>query len=314
MTKPKTLAVLVALLSGCGLPDLDPATTTALHAAHPPRSFEVETVGQGQGAPLVFIPGLASPGEVWHALVERERRHHRCHVLTLAGFAGRPPVPGPVEAPLVARVVDDLVAYFQEKRIERPILVGHSLGGIIALDLATRHPEAVGGLTIVDALPFLPAAQVPGATPDSMRPQAGALRQALATASPDGYAAFVEAQPLAQMVTRPADVARLKAWMLQSTPLTVGQALYDVFVTDLRPALARLTAPTVVIGTYLGEEPPTTREATLAIFRDQYAAAPSVAIEIADRARHFVMLDEPGWLRERLDDLVARVPRGPSRP
>jgi N-formylmaleamate deformylase len=269
------------------------------------RSFDVEVMGQGPA--MVFIPGLSSPGEVWRGTVEHYRAGHRCHVLTLKGFAGQPPERGALDAPLLERVVDDVLAYLREQRLQAPVVVGHSLGGIIGLALAARAPEQLGALAIVDALPFLPAAQLPGATPELMRPQAVELRAGLAAMSQAEYAAFVLAQPTASMVTSVADVARVQTWGLDSDPATVGRALHDVMVTDLRPQLARITAVTQVMGTYLGGVPAVTREQVLSGFQAQYQQLPGAQIVLSDRARHFVMLDDPAWLWQQLDALLARA-------
>jgi N-formylmaleamate deformylase len=283
------LAIIALLVTGCALPDEAEPTAAALHASCA-RSFGVEV--SGHGSPMVLIPGLASPGEVWQTTVEHYRRKHRLHVLTLSGFAGRPATSGPVQAALIDTVVRELIPYVQG--LAHPIVVGHSVGGVIALALAARAPAAVGRLVIVDALPYLPAAQVSGATPDSMRPFAAQLRQSLADMTPDQYTAFVAAQHVEFLVTSPSDAQLINEWMLASSPLTIGQALYDIYVTDLRASLVAITAPTLVIGT--GD--PTTNEP---VFREQYAALPGVTVVMAPHARHFVMLDDPLWLWMELD-------------
>jgi pimeloyl-ACP methyl ester carboxylesterase len=119
----------------------------AFAADHP--SFRVQVSGSGR--PMILIPGLASSGETWDTTVARYRTRFTCHVLTVAGFAGVPPIDGPL-LPAVRR---DLAEYIRAQKLDRPIIVGHSLGGTIALTLAIEHPDLVGPLVIVDILPFL---------------------------------------------------------------------------------------------------------------------------------------------------------------
>jgi len=66
-------------------------------------------------------------------------------------------------------------------------LVGHSLAASSALDLASRHPELVGRLVIVDSLPFLPAATNPSATPASMRAVADTIRSRMASVTNEAF-------------------------------------------------------------------------------------------------------------------------------
>jgi pimeloyl-ACP methyl ester carboxylesterase len=111
-------------------------------------TFRVKVTGHGQA--MILIPGLSSSGEVWDSTVAHYQDRFECHVLTVAGFAGVPRVP----APMLERVRDALAAYMREKKLAQPVLAGHSLGGFLALAVATKHPDLAGKLVIVDAYPF----------------------------------------------------------------------------------------------------------------------------------------------------------------
>ena len=87
---------------------------------------------------MILIPGLMSSGDTWKSTVARYQDRFRCHVLTLAGFAGVPPI----KDPLLATVRRELVAYIRAQRLDRPVIVGHSLGGTLALAIAAEHPGA----------------------------------------------------------------------------------------------------------------------------------------------------------------------------
>src|SRR6185369_14421024 len=76
---------------------------------------------------------------------------YQAHVLTLSGFAGRPPI----SEPLSAAVRRDLTRYIRAKKLVDPIIVGHSMGGFIAYWIASYHPDLVGPVIIVDASPAL---------------------------------------------------------------------------------------------------------------------------------------------------------------
>src|SRR5215472_6127113 len=55
--------------------------------------FQVKVTGHGR--PMILIPGYSCPGEVWDEIVAHYQDRYQMHVLTLAGFAGVPRVPGP---------------------------------------------------------------------------------------------------------------------------------------------------------------------------------------------------------------------------
>src|SRR5436305_1731639 len=101
---------------------------------HAGDAFQVKVSGHAK--PMILIPGLSSSGETWDTTVAHYRDRFECHVLTLAGFAGVPRVP----APMLERVREDMAEYIRKNKMEKPVVVGHSLGGFLALDLASNYP------------------------------------------------------------------------------------------------------------------------------------------------------------------------------
>jgi N-formylmaleamate deformylase len=103
------------------------------------RAFVVRVTGTGPRS-MILIPGFLSHGEVWDEVVAHVGTRYRCHVLTLAGFAGVPAVDGP----LLPRVRDEIIAYIKETKLDHPVLVGHSLGGFLALWVGSTAPDLEG--------------------------------------------------------------------------------------------------------------------------------------------------------------------------
>jgi N-formylmaleamate deformylase len=262
----------------------------ALPAWGAPHAFSVEV--RGNGPPVVLIPGLACGGEVWAPTVARYRAGHQMHVLTLAGFAGQKAI----DAPLLSTVRAELATYIKEHHLQRPIVVGHSLGGFVALWLAATEPELVGAVVVVDALPFLPAAQLANATVEIVKPQAEMMRSMIAQSTPEAFAAQNRAA-LASMVTNPKDVEPLAAMGRRSDPKSVAAAMYELMTTDLRPRLAKVRAPTLILAA--GDEPDTQK-----VFQAQYATLPGARIEVAARARHFIFIDDPVFFFAALDGVL----------
>jgi pimeloyl-ACP methyl ester carboxylesterase len=136
---------------------------------------------EGTGPDVILIPGLASSRDVWSGLAAKLRQNHRLHLVQVAGFAGSPAIADPdekVAAPTAMAVAD----YSRRERLKMPTIIGHSLGGEVALMLGARYPDQVGRLLIVDALPFYSLLIDPATTSDSVKPQAAAFRNAMLTA------------------------------------------------------------------------------------------------------------------------------------
>ncbi|HEX8290029.1 MAG TPA: alpha/beta hydrolase [Pyrinomonadaceae bacterium] len=259
-------------------------------------SFKVEVTGQGK--PMILIPGLSSSGEVWESTVARYKANYECHVLTLAGFAGQPAI----KAPFLEKVRIDLAAYIREKNLKKPTIVGHSLGGFMALWLASVEPDLTGRLVIVDSLPFLGALNNPNATPETIKPQAEAMRKGItATTQSDEQRRQAQIGILQTMISDPAKIALATEWGVKSDPGAIGQAMYEMFTTDLRPSLSRIKSPTLIIGTWAAYQQYTTRAAVEKTFRDQYANLPGYRFVMSEAGKHFVMYDDPKLLFSEMD-------------
>lgn len=286
------MLVVISLVGGIA------AQTSSPKESSSKLGFKVEIVGQGR--PMILIPGLSCAGEVWQTTVAHYRKDYECHILTLAGFAGE----APMEGLSLERVQKDIAQYIRTNKLVKPVIVGHSLGGFTALRLASQEPDLVGAIVVVDSLPFLPALINPMATSENMRPLAASLRTSIAGQSPEQWRAFQQNSPILKSMIRDEDkIALATKWGIASDPKMVGEATYELYTTDIRPELAKIKVPTLVIGTWIGWQ--RQREEILANFQAQYASLPNCKIVMFDTAKHFVMFDEPAKLFAEMDTFLA---------
>lgn len=262
-------------------------------------STAFDVVVTGEGRPILLIPGLSTTGDVWGGTVEHLKGRYELHVLTLAGFGG----PAPLGEPFLPRVAEALVEYVRTHGLERPVLVGHSLGGFLAFAAASQAPGVFGGVVAVDGVPFLAALGNPAATASAQAGQAAQIKAMYASLSHDQLVAQSRLA-LGGMITDPADVERAVIWAGRSDPAAVGIAVAELLTTDLRAAARRIEVPVLLMGA-LGAAP----EAMWPAFRTAYEAqvdgVPHATVVFAERARHFVMLDDPAFLFDTLDRFLA---------
>jgi len=267
------------------------------------RGIAVEVVGDG--TPVLMIPGLNSGADTWRGTCTALQPQVQCHLVQLPGFAGQPAVK---EEAYLEGIRDRLLDYVETAGLEQPVIVGHSLGGVLGMQMAIARPEAVGRLVVVDALPFLGAAQNPGATIEQVTLAAGQLRAAMQAGDDASYLAYMVSMLPSQ--TRTADrVGTLEEWTAASDRAVTTQAIYEVMTTDLRGEVARIQAPTLVLASWAGfASRGATQETVRAGFEIQYAALEDVRIEMSADGYHFLMWDDPEWLQKHVREFIGAGP------
>ena len=257
----------------------------AAAASFVPSRFSAQVVGSGPD--VILIPGLASSRQVWRQTVAAIPGY-RYHLVQVAGFAGEPARDN-MAGPVVAGVAEQLAYYIAAQKLRRPAVIGHSMGATIAMELALRHPDAVGKVMVVDMLPQ-PSAMM-GSTPEEVRPLADNL---LAIAQAPQGRQLVGA--LAGLFGPPADPA------FRSDPDVVARSLHELATTDLRPELAHLKVPMTVIYACAG---PGIGPEVDRVFAAAYRGARQVKLVRIDDTSHFIMADQPAEFRAALRSFLS---------
>lgn len=264
-------------------------------------SFGVQT--EGRGPALIFIPGLYCSGDVWKETVAHYKDHYTCYSLTLPGFAGQAPVHSEM---ILAAVAKDIVRFISDKRLDKPVLVGHSLGGFLALQVAVSSPGLIGGVVSVSSAPFLPALSMGnGITVDSASRLGKTIKGYMVGQTPEQIRQYQQ-MALGTMIRDSARIGEVIAMAMKCDPATQGEVMYELFSTDLRPAMNKVRCPVLVLGDWVAYKSyGATRENVLEKYQQQFAAAPKVTIRINDTSKHFIMYDEPVWMMGELDAWLA---------
>lgn len=295
-----TPAAKARLIAAAALPillcNVFPARAAApvIAAEAPAQMAHISVAVAGTGPDVILIPGLSSPRAVWDGVAPDLAKTHRVHLVQINGFGGDDPrantQPGVLDG-----AVADLDAYIARAGLKAPAVVGHSLGGLVALMLAKAHPGDVSRLMVVDSLPYIGDLFLRGATVAMVEPQAKAMRdQVVATYGKPADAAGAERTANGLAATAEAR-AKVKAWAMAADPRVTGQALYEDMTTDLRGDVAAIAAPITAVYPAPGD----------ALYRDAYGKAPHATfVPVADAA-HFVMLDQPAAFAAALTAFLA---------
>lgn len=263
----------------------------------------IEVVGTGPD--VVLIHGLSSSREVWHDTVEA-LPGYRYHLVQIKGFAGKAPEDNG-SGPVVLPVADEIARYIADAGLTAPALVGHSMGGTIAMAVASRHPGRVGRVMVVDMLPDLGVVFAgPGATADVRAAMAERVRAGIAGATGDARKAQTEAT-IAGMVRTESRRAAAVQHSMDSDPDTSGRAMADLIQTDLSKAIAVYKGPMAVLWV-VPTGAPFDQPTMAAFYRMAYAAVPQAVVTHIPDSAHFIMWDAPDRFRAELTAFLTAAP------
>ena len=268
------------------------APGVAMAQTSPPafRSDRIVVTTQGSGPDVILIPGLASTGEVWRRTAERLDDRYRVHLVSVRGF-GDVPAGANGQGAVLGPATNEIRRYIATEQLDRPAIVGHSMGGLIALRVAADAPRAVGRVMVVDAAAFFPALISAGATVGDVEPLARIAYQALMFLGSDALRA--QGGMMSDQLGGASDSLFGSVGWQGGDRATLAQSLYEVMTTDLRSRLSSITAPvTVVYGWSPDDASP--RAHVDGLFRASYASLRDPArFERIEGAEHMVMIDQP---------------------
>ncbi len=252
--------------------------------------FQVKTSGAGAEA-IVFIPGFACSGEVWQKTISEFSATHTCYTLTMAGFAG---VPARDSCSFVIWE-KGIADFIRDNKLSRPVIVGHSMGGGLAMALAADYPDLAGRVVVVDALPCLAALMNPDFKSDPNKDCSPMVKQLTAMSSD----AFSEMQKkgmtrlLADSTKRPLVIG----WTMASDRKTFAEMYCDFSNTDLRGKIADVKCPVLVL-----------LESYFVNFRpaieNQYSKLKTAELVYAQKGLHFIMYDDTEWYLQQLHHFI----------
>lgn len=267
-------------------------------------SDRITVTTQGQGPDVILVPGLTSSPAAFK-YVAQDVPGYRYHFVQVKGFAGVP-AEANAKGNVAAPVAEEIARYITAEHLKAPAIAGHSMGGTIALMVAARHPASVGKVMVIDMMPFMGAMfGGPAATSASVTPIADGMMAAWEKSTPEARRA-VSHERVAAMVNTAAELPQITKSADDSDQATVMSSYRELIVTDLRPELANITAPTTIL--YVTPKGVPLTDAQIdAFYAGSYAGVKGVKLVRIPDSAHFIMYDaRPRFAQELKTFLAAK--------
>jgi 3-oxoadipate enol-lactonase len=241
--------------------------------------------------PLVLIHGIGADGRMFEPVVERLADAAHIVVWNLPGYGGKP-LDGPLTFPSLAAA---LAADFDTLGIDRAVLLGHSIGGMVVQELAATSPERVCGL-ILSATTAVFGSRDGSFQREFVQARLGPLDAGQTMAE---MAAEVAPRLLGSAAAPEAAPAIIK--LMSEVPEATFRAAVACLVTfNRRAELQRIAVPTLMIA---GEEDTNAPLKAMARMAEVVAGS---RLEVLSRTGHLAPLECP----DRYAEIVQRFLAG----
>jgi 3-oxoadipate enol-lactonase len=251
--------------------------------------FGYEAAGKPASPPLVFLHGIGGAARAWRGQIEAFSDRYRAMAWDMPGYGGSAPLPGAS----IATLADALQDFLRGVGAIKPVLVGHSIGGMIVQQWLTKHPDVAAAVVLAQTSPafgkpdgdwqkeFIGARLGPLDRGETMASLAPTLVKELV-----GDNADVRGMELARDCMAAVPAASYRASML---------ALLGF---DQRNALKDIAVPTLVLSGSRDKNAPAPMMAKMATY------IPSASYVELEGAGHLVNLERPAAFNAALDSFL----------
>jgi pimeloyl-ACP methyl ester carboxylesterase len=252
--------------------------------------FEVKKSGKGNQS-IIFIPGFACSGEVWNETKSIYENDYTCYTLTMAGFAGVPPQ----SKPTFQSWEIGIATFIQQNKFDKPILIGHSMGGGLVMALAADYPKLISKIIVVDALPCLAAIMNPSFKAKENNDCGAMVSQITSVTNEQFYQ--MQKQTIPRLLADTSKQELVVNWSVKSDRTTFAEMYCNFSNTDLREEIITIKCPALILlESYFVNFKPAINE--------QFKNLKTANLQYATKGLHFIMYDDKEWYIKQLNDFI----------
>lgn len=313
--KLNSTILLMAVLLACSVSSQSKAQTQTIQAtqatATSPSSFQIGIMNiekkgntSSNKPALIFIPGLTCDAQSWENTVPAFEKDHPIYLITFAGFSGKPALAN-MDAKPRQLVEKALLELLQKENLNKPILIGHSIGATLSTWFATTHSDKIRGVVAVDGLPVMPFSE--NMTLAQRTAMATQIREQMQSLSQEQQAVQQKnyMRNIGMINEKQADAVAARSGL--SDPKTVAHFMADIFEMDIRADLGKIKVPVMLVSPYYAPDMMKmnmSEEAKHAYWAKLAQGIPQLTVVGIAGSRHFPMYDQSDVFNRKVHEFV----------
>ncbi len=251
------------------------------------KSIKVEVKGKGE--PVLLLAGFTCTGDVWNETVAEIYKNKECHIVNYAGFGDVPAI----DSLWMETIQKDIGIYLEKTKLEGLSIIGHSMGGTLALWLGSQNKYDIKRMMIIDALPCMGAMMIPNYSSENINYDTPYSRNLLSMSDSDfsgmamNFAGF--------MCKDTSKHEQIASWIKQSDRKTYVYGYVDLLKIDLRSEIEKIDAKVCVLAAANPNKNMVEKN-----YNEQYAQLKDKEIIYIEDSAHFIMYDQYDVYIEKL--------------
>jgi pimeloyl-ACP methyl ester carboxylesterase len=228
---------------------------------------------------------------VWNETLEHYKKDYKCYTLTFHGFAG-------IKADSLTSYKNweiSIAKYIIENKIQNPVIIGHSIGGGMAMLLAADYPELISKIIVVDALPCLGALSNSSYAAEKS-PDCSMYVKQFQSMKDDQYYQM-QKRTMPSLMSDTAHLAKAIQWSMDSDRKTIAEIYCQFLNTDLREKISSVKCPALILleAPFASMKP---------VIEEQFKNLKTGELTYSSKALHFIMYDDTNWYLSQIDAFV----------
>jgi len=199
--------------------------------------------------------------------------------------------------PWYDNIKKSIIKYIKDNNLNDLVIIGHSMGGNLAVDIASELPSRVSKIVIVEALPCMREIMMPNVPAEYLYYESPYNKQMLEM--DEKQFKNMALNMASSMTLNKEKIDTIANWILEADRKTWVYGYTDLLKLDLRNVLSKIQCEALILGASFPDVKVAKKN-----YENQYSNLKNKTIDMASNSKHFIMFDQPKWFYETVNNFL----------